>query len=160
MQIWLIKSSRGCFTRKTATLAWQRGNPMHWAAQYIGKAWSPSGDLKTSFNCYQLCCVVQRNHYSREMPEITLGRDPWGGINASSWRVTTDAPGDGDVLSMQGSSGPHVGTVITVNLQLFVLHAVGSVDSPGSVIATPLSDLQHSGFSRIKTWRPAHAQST
>jgi hypothetical protein len=127
---------------------------MHWAAQYIGKGWAPDGDLKNTFNCYQLCCVVQRQHYSREMPEITLGTDPRDGINTSAWRITTDAPIDGDVLSMQGSSGPHVGTVITVNRQLFVLHAVGSVGSPGSVIATPLADLPHSGFSRIKIWRP------
>ena len=91
------------------------------------------------------------------MPEITLGTDPWAGINASAWRITTDVPIDGDVLSMRGSSGPHVGTVITVNRQLFLLHAVGSVDSPGSVIATPLAELPHCGFSRIKTWRPTDA---
>lgn len=113
--------------------------------------------MEMTFNCYQLCCVVQRRHYNREMPEITLGASPWDGINASAWRITTDAPIEGDVLSMQGSSGPHVGTVITVNRQPFVLHAVGSVDSPGSVIATPLSELPYSGFSRIKTWRPTDA---
>ena len=126
---------------------------MHWAAQYIGKVWKLEGDMQSTFSCFQLCCVVQRNHFGRDMPSIVLNTDPSEAIKKSSWRVSEHPPVSGDVLSMQSTDGPHVGTVIDVDGQLMLLHAVGSVKVPGTVIATALNDLQYTGFQRIRTWK-------
>lgn len=61
---------------------------------------------------------------------------------------------------MQSTDGPHVGTVIDVDGQLMILHAVGSVKVPGTVIATALNDLPYTGFQRIKTWKYKDEQGT
>ena len=43
---------------------------------------------------------------------------------------------------MRSLEGPHVGAVILVDGQPRILHAIGSVDSPGSVIHSSLPEIR------------------
>lgn len=48
---------------------------MHWAAQYIGRPWSATGEGPESFNCWNFVRHVQARHFGRDLPEIPFAED-------------------------------------------------------------------------------------
>ena len=57
-----------------------------------------------------------------------------------------------EILLMGSLDGPHVGVVILVDRQPRILHAIGSVDSPGRVIHSSLPEIRQV-WSRLQLWR-------
>ena len=129
----------------------------HWAAPLIGIPWSRGATGPHQYDCWNLVRHVQRTHYGIEMPVLAIGHATnWTGIraiiNTTAWgRV--EMPAEGDLVTMKGAYGPHVGVVIADDGGLTVLHCIGNEKNSGGVITTPLSDLADLGFGRVEIWR-------
>ena len=136
---------------------------MHWAAEYIGKPWRLGAVGPDAFDCWGLVRAVQLKHYAREMPAIAIGHgtDPvrveklTALLRHSPWqRATGSDAQDGDVVEMRGGDGPHVGIALDIGGAVGVLHAIGSVSHPLSVIfSQSFDELGALGFSRPALWR-------
>lgn len=129
----------------------------HWAAKYIGLAWSPER------NCWWLVRQVFRDRYGIEMPELGVGdirvADNVASIKqaaeVSGWRRAEGDPQDGDILLGRDFLGKrHVGVMIETRGKLRFLHNDGYTTEKGctgSVLCQPLADV--TGFTEIEIWR-------
>ena len=132
----------------------------HWTARYVGLSWS------SAFNCWHLVQAVEREVFGRPLASLPVGaaEDQTAALLAitTGWeRVPGDAAEagrDGDVLTMIGNDGPHVGVVAGVAASARVLHNVGSVTNgreTGSVRLDRIDELGRLGFGHLKLWRAA-----
>lgn len=135
----------------------------HWALGLIGLPWEMGATGPSAFDCWGLVRHVQREQFGREMPAVTIGSEEasnWAAIRSMvnrsdlGWHVVKDAKA-GDVVTMKGVAGPHVGVVIEVGRHLKVLHSVGAPKQKNNmgVVATPLNALSAMGYSRVEIWR-------
>lgn len=128
----------------------------HWAINYIGIPWTENGRTSAGFDCLGLVMDVQEKIYNKAVPTHAETLEEASHlIPAFGWRYVSqqlDDARDGDILTMRGAGGAHVGTVFELNDLLYVLHAHGSREQTGSVIATPLQDITAS-YGRLKIWR-------
>lgn len=113
-----------------------------------------------SFDCWGLVRYVQRERFGREMPPLSIGdaqlpeqlKSIQQLARRSKWkRQVHVTPEDGDILLMHSLQGPHVGVAIFVDSQPRILHAVGSVTSPGSVVHSSLPEIQQF-WSSLELW--------
>lgn len=129
----------------------------HWAAPLIGLPWSRGATGPGEYDCWGLVRHVQRARFGVEMPVLAIGSATnWSGlrsmINRTQWGPAAVAS-DGDVVTMKGADGAHVGVVIAVDGSLTVLHCIGNESNAGGVITTPIEDLPSLGFGRVEIWR-------
>lgn len=119
----------------------------HWAAGYVGRAWSEE------FNCWELVRDVQRTQFNQELPPLAVLSPGAHALLAAvdGWRRATDYQ-TGDVLTMIGPEGPHVGVIVDGQ----VLHNVGGVvdgKCTGSVRIDRIESLGLLGYGHLKVWR-------
>lgn len=130
----------------------------HWATDYIGLSWDPTGDGQTSFNCWTFVQDVQRKHYGgRELPDILTnatsdlavaracaiesGTDRWEPV---------DEPEDGDCVLLCRATHPvHVGVWVRANGTAGVLHC----SRGAGVVFQPPASLRASGWGRLSYYR-------
>ncbi|MDO8742035.1 MAG: NlpC/P60 family protein [bacterium] len=135
---------------------------MHWAFPLIGKPWLAGAVGPNAFDCWGLVRYVQRQQRGIEMPPLAVGElqspEQLEGLHdlvrRSHWHRQPEgtAPAEYDIFLMRSRAGPHVGVVIDVGGQLRVLHAVGDVDSPGSVIHSSFLEVSQL-WGRSQIWR-------
>lgn len=131
----------------------------HWATSLIGLPWSRGATGPASYDCWGLVRHVQRVRFAREMPALSIGTATnWTGIramvNRTAWGPAEGPAREGDVITMKGSDGAHVGVVIEADGVPVMLHCIGTEGSNGGgVIVTALNEIGHMGFGRIETWR-------
>lgn len=154
-----------------------RAAPTHWSARYLGLPWAPGAEGPQAFDCWGLARHVQRVHYGRPLPQLRVAalRTQAGPaqtrallelVRRSGWRLLDDwyTMADGDLLRMQSSEGPHIGTVVQrrPGAPAEVLQAVGRVDehgrSHGAVEVALPHQLVAEGFGRFQAWRWTAAQ--
>lgn len=125
----------------------------HWTAGYVGRAWSES------FNCWNLVQAVEREVFGRTLVDLPIGTaadqtDALQQITAQFRRVE-GKPMDGDIVTMIGAEGLHVGVVV----QGVVLHNVGGKREDGrewgSVRPDTFAGLGRLGYGHVKLWRAA-----
>lgn len=138
---------------------------MHWAAQYIGTPWQLGATGPDAYDCWGLVRHVQRQHFGREMPALTIGQtalqirtpEQWRTLREllahTPWRCVAGKPGPGDIALMRTACGPHVGVCIEADGAVGVLHATGVVDRGGAVVYSRANDLHELGYGRIEYWR-------
>jgi cell wall-associated NlpC family hydrolase len=122
-----------------------------WPSRWVGRAWAPH------FNCWHLVQQVQREVFGRDMPALPVGtpedqRETLQRIT-KRWRPTTDAPREGDLLTMTSDIGPHVGVLVSADR---VLHNVGGQDGNriwGCVRVDAIDELGNNGYGHLKLWR-------
>ena len=140
---------------------------MHWATPYIGKPWALGAVGPNSYDCWGLTCAVQLERAGREMPPLSIGsaqnaeqlQGLYELVKRSSWRQMPDGTplAELDILTMRGHQGSHVGVVIEVDGAMRLLHAVGSLESPGSIIHSSIAEVRALGWSRLQIWRHIEA---
>jgi cell wall-associated NlpC family hydrolase len=115
----------------------------HWSAQYVGRAWSED------FDCWALVRVVQALHFGRRLPFNPQ-------VEVPGWRTVAGPAIEGDVITMQGVKGPHIGVMVDAHR---VLHNVGGPDDNGAphgaVQIDDAAALSAQGYGRLRLWRPA-----
>jgi hypothetical protein len=128
----------------------------HWSARYIGAAWSPT------FTCWDLVRTVQDAEFGHALPPLALGSagDERSAtllplLRGGAWLATPGPAEDGDVLVMRGPDGPHVGVVAILDGAEWLLHNVGSIDTPGSVRRDRVDQLGRLGYGHLQLWRAA-----
>jgi cell wall-associated NlpC family hydrolase len=127
----------------------------HRAAPYVGRAWAPT------FNCWHLTQAVEREVFARALPDLAVASDDdqAAALRAITavWRPVAGAITqalDGDILTMVGADGTHVGVMIDGK----VLHNVGGVRDGvvwGSVRLDALPMLGVLRYGHLQLWRPA-----
>lgn len=132
----------------------------HWAAGLIGKPWKRGAPGPDAFDCWQLVRHVQLTRFGVEMPILAIGADTnWTGlramINRTQWGKAEGLAREGDVATMKGSDGAHVGVVINADgYTPVLLHCIGSESHHGGgVIVTTLAEIGDLGFARVEIWR-------
>ena len=131
----------------------------HWAAGLIGLPWQRGATGPREYDCWGLVRHVQRVRFAREMPALSIGTATnWTGIramiNRTAWGLAEGLQREGDVVTMKGSDGPHVGVVIEADGQPVMLHCIGTEGSNGGgVIVTDISEISLLGFARVEIWR-------
>lgn len=123
----------------------------HPAAKYIDMPWSEE------FNCWGLIRAVQADCFGRKMPELPIGssEDQTAALLAVvvGWSRVPGRPMDGDIVTMTGPRGPHVGVVVQGRL----MHNVGGRKEDGTVEGCvrvdELDELFRLGFGHLKVWR-------
>ena len=122
----------------------------HWAAPWVGRPWSET------FNCWHLVQEVQRVVFGRSLADLPIGAEE--DQTAALLNITTrwsraEWPAlDGDILTMLGPDGQHVG-VVAANK---VLHNVGGRRDGylwGSVRLDRVGELGRMGYGHLKLWR-------
>jgi cell wall-associated NlpC family hydrolase len=121
-----VKLDRGSIHHATIFGA----NAMHWAASYIGLPWSATGDGPESFHCWALVRHVQREQFSRSLPEIpnpddllSIAKSFRDHPERRRWDLV-DVPEEGDCVLMRQARYPvHVGVWLEVDAGR-VLHVV------------------------------------
>ena len=136
---------------------------MHWAAPYIGKPWSLGATGPSAYDCWGLTCAVQLERAGREMPPLAIGSvqtpEQLNGLHElvrrSHWHQMPDGTplAELDILTMRGHQGPHVAVAIDVDGAMRLMHAVGSLESPGAVIHSSIAEVRGLGWSRLQIWR-------
>lgn len=124
---------------------------VHPAARFVGLPWSED------FNCWHLVQAVQKEVFGRKMPPIPIGADQnqTAALLAvtAGWSRVTPPPIDGDILTMIGPHGLHVGVWINGR----VLHNLGHKDEKGvthgGVSANEMQELGLLGYGHVKVWR-------
>jgi hypothetical protein len=125
----------------------------HPASRFVGMPWSED------FNCWHLVQAVQREVFGRHVANLPIATEE---DQTAALRVITrqfpqvhDAPRDGDILSMIGPHGLHVGVMVGARL----LHNVGGREPDGTVkgavMASELRELGSLGYGHVKVWRAA-----
>lgn len=123
----------------------------HPAARHVGRPWAED------FNCWHLVQTVQKEVFGRSLPNIPLDADQnqTAALLAVSagWSRVLGPPVEGDVLTMIGPRGQHVGTMADGR----VLHNLGGKNADGTVWgqvkASDLHELGMLGYGHIKVWR-------
>lgn len=132
----------------------------HWASGLIGKPWVLAAVGPDSFDCWGIVVFVQKEHYGRDVPNLSTVVGSWSHIRdlaqRSNWNRVDDQR-DGDVMLMTSRVGPHIGVLVEADGQLGLLHAMGYRDPQGrdhgDVVFSPLSSLPSLGYGRFETWR-------
>lgn len=135
----------------------------HWATGYIGKPWEAGASGPESFDCWGMVRHAQLAIFGRPLPRLEIGQVQTEAqlaalhalVRRSNWECQ---PGlypmeEGDMLLMRSREGPHIGVVIQVNNRHRLLHAVGSVGSPGAVVHSSIDDVKAAGWGRFELWR-------
>lgn len=134
----------------------------HWAFDLIGKPWALGQEGPDAFDCWGLVRHVQKQQRGIEMPPLAIGElqtpDQLEGLHdlvrRSHWHRMPDGtkPEEFDILLMRTREGPHVGVMIFVDKNMRLLHAVGNVGRPGSVVHSAMQEVRES-FGRAQIWR-------
>lgn len=123
----------------------------HPAARYVGRPWAED------FNCWHMVQAVQKELFGRTMPNIPIGADQ-NQIAAllavtAGWSRVPGPAVEGDILTMIGPRGTHVGTLADGR----VLHNLGGKNDDGvvwgQVKASELHELGMLGYGQVKVWR-------
>jgi cell wall-associated NlpC family hydrolase len=127
----------------------------HWAAKYIGRPWTQE------YRCWDLVREVFAERYGVAMPIVNVGDEG----NAANIRAASDVSGwmpaegparEGDIVTMEGLDGKHVGVMIAVGRKLLLLHNNGTMKHgrpTGFVVAQPLADAAADGYHKFSLWR-------
>jgi cell wall-associated NlpC family hydrolase len=122
----------------------------HWSAAWLGRAWTPQ------FTCWTLVREVQAQLFGRAVPDLDVADTAAvaSAIAAGRWAVVQTPAIAGDVITMHGHDGPHIGVALGDGR---LLHNVGGMvgDTPrGGVCIDAIDALGALGFGRLKVWRP------
>jgi hypothetical protein len=128
----------------------------HWSAHYIGTPWTPQ------YTCWGFVRSVQAIEFGRALPEVALG-DSAGDrtgvllplLRSGQWAQCEGPAIDGDILSMRGPDGPHVGVVAVIGGAEWLVHNLGSAAVPGSVRRDRVDELGRLGYGHLQLWRAA-----
>jgi hypothetical protein len=129
-----------------------RATAVHPAARFVGMAWK-----KATFNCWHMVQAVELEVFGKVLPDIPIDStdDKTAAILAATagWHRVEGPPTNGDILTMIGPQGPHVGVWINGR----VLHNLGYQDEHGvdhgSVGASDLRELGLLNYGHVKLWR-------
>jgi len=135
----------------------------HWAAEFIGRPWSPT------FNCWSLVREVFLVRWGVEMPELGVGEvhaaDNVALLKAaaevSGWRPADGPAQDGDIVLCRDLTGKrHVGVMIEQRGCLLLMHNEGYMSLRKGVsvpIGSVLAQLLHEAIqlTEIELWRRA-----
>lgn len=133
----------------------------HWAAQLIGRPWTPDGLGPNTFGCWGMVRWVFKNVHGIDMPSVALNTD--ANVNAlcnaahvSGWRPIDPPPEDGDIIMMNSIMGRHVGVMLRANGMLGVLHSngyTGAKGPVGSVVFQRQEEVTAGGYHNYEYWR-------
>lgn len=95
---------------------------MHWAENYLGVPWSPTGEGGACFHCWSFTRHVLRQHFGLEVPAVAYSDDVVelarlfrDHPERQRW-LEVERPADGDVVLMRRNRVPiHVGIWLSVN---------------------------------------------
>lgn len=123
---------------------------LHWSAAWLRRAWTPD------FTCWTLVREVQAQHFGRTVPDLDVADTAAVGaaIAAGRWQVVDGPAIAGDVITVHGHDGPHIGVALGDGR---LLHNVGGMRDGvprGGVCIDPIDQLGALGFGRLKMWRP------
>jgi cell wall-associated NlpC family hydrolase len=129
----------------------QHATARHRAARYVGMPWSKE------FDCWALVQAVQADLYGRALPDVPVGsgQDQTAALLLATqgWSRVDMPAADGDVLTVFGKDGLHVGVIVDGRL----LHNMGGVRADGSAYGSvrvdALDALGGLGFGHPKLWR-------
>lgn len=126
----------------------------HWAADLVGRAWTPD------YRCWDLVREVFLVRYGIEMPIVAVGEEGnessiLRASRVSGW-VRAEGPArEGDIVLMDRAEGRHVGCMIDVRGRPMLLHNSGTMGADGrprgGVICQPLADA--AGGRPVELWR-------
>jgi hypothetical protein len=139
----------------------------HWAAEHIGRPWSPE------YDCWAFVREVFHDQFGVDLPEHAAGVLILNGArNDTGLRPHDDDGGqEGDLVLMRTSSGKrHVGVMTFANGRLGVVHNDGHIVERfedgvlvarypvGCVGFTTLKELRETGCGVFQFWRKANLQ--
>jgi hypothetical protein len=125
--------------------------PTHGAARFVGMPWAEA------WNCWHLVQAVQAQVFGRKLPLIPVGADAdqTAALLAvtAGWSRAAEPARDGDVITMLGAEGLHVGVIVEGS----VLHNVGGRREDGTlwggVRCDSIEGLARLGYGHLKLWR-------
>lgn len=130
---------------------------MHWAFNYLGKAWQSGAQGPDAYDCWGLVRAINKMHFGRELPLIvvdatnpdTILKTFYGHPEFNNWRLVDD-PQEGDcvITKSKPDSPQHIGIYINVGCGRVLQSVYGSGVVAISVEATKRLIGQH-----IEFWR-------
>lgn len=103
---------------------------MKWAADQVGKPWSPYGEGPHSYSCWGLVRAGFRAMHGIDMPAVLVGHVDESQVRAikhavtvSGWRRVAGARAVHDIVLMRSNVETHCGLVINANGHFGVLHS-------------------------------------
>lgn len=126
---------------------------MHWATQYVGMPYRKYADGPDTYDCWNFFRMVQRAHFSTEVPQVGDTASLYSVIKAfetdperEMWRPVVK-PIEGDAVLMgRNSRVAHIGTWIEPGA---VLHCV----EKSGVLVQKIVDLHLCGWGHINYYR-------
>lgn len=130
---------------------------MHWAHQYIGKAWGSGAQGPDAFDCWGLVRHINKEVYGRELPEVIVDATNLSIVQKAfydheefkRWQeVKTPAEGDCVITKSSPSKPEHIGIYVDEQGGRILQSVYGSGVVALSIEATKRFIGQH-----IEFWR-------